>query len=190
MTQAKSKFSSFEEYLAYDDDTDQLYELVDGELVALPPESGRNSQILMLIILAIAPLIDPRRIRVRGLELEVRGNPRNRFPDLTILHEEHIEQLQRRDTIRLSMRPPLLVIEIVSPGEANRARDYSDKRNQYQDRGIPEYWVVDPQTQAVTVLKLNESGIYIELGVFQNDQRIESLLFPEFNLTPAQMFAA
>lgn len=190
MTQAKSRFSSFEEYLAYDDGTDQLYELVNGELVALPPESGRNSQILMLIILAIAPIIDPRRVHVRGLELEVRGNPRNRFPDLTIIQEEHIEQLQKRDTIRLSMQPPLLVVEIVSPGEANRSRDYNDKRSQYQDRGIPEYWIVDPQAETVTVLRLDEAGVYIEMGVFRGSERIESLLFPGFNLTPAQMFAA
>ncbi|MBW4527331.1 MAG: Uma2 family endonuclease [Phormidium tanganyikae FI6-MK23] len=188
MTQAKSTFSSFEEYLAYDDGTDQLYEFVDGELVALPPESGRNSQILMFMILAIAPLIDPRRVRVRGLELEVRGNPRNRFPDLTIIQEEHIEQLQRRDTIRLSMLPPLLVVEIVSPGETNRSRDYNDKRNQYQDQGIPEYWIVDPQTQTVTVLKLNQAGMYIVIG-FQGTERIESLLFPAINLTPEQLFA-
>ncbi|MER3431919.1 MAG: hypothetical protein C4288_00435 [Leptolyngbya sp. ERB_1_1] len=145
MTQAKLTFSSFEEYLAYDDGTDQLYEFVDGELVELPPESGRNSQILMFIILAIASLI--------------------------------------------SLLPPLLVIEIVSPGETNRSRDYIDKRNQYQDRGIPEYWIVDPQIQTVTVLKLNEAGIYIEIGVFQGGDRIESLLFLTLDLTPEQLFA-
>lgn len=187
MTQAKPMFSSFEEYLAYDDETDNLYELVDGKLVELPPESGRNSQILMCIILAIAQLIHPRRVRVRGLELEVQGNPRNRFSDLTIIQEEHIEQLQRRDTLRLSMLPPLLVVEIVSPGETNRIRDYIEKRKQYQDRGIPEYWIVDPQEQTITVLKLEKEN-YIELGIFRGSSRIESLLFPALNLTPEQLF--
>lgn len=190
MTQAKMTFSSFEEYLANDDGTDQLYEFVDGKLVALPPESGQNSQILMFIILAIAPLIDPRRVRVRGLELEVRGNSRNRFPDLTIIQEEHIEQLERRDTIRLSMLPPLFVVEIVSPGETNRSRDYNNKRMQYQDRGIPEYWIVDLQMQIVAVLKLNEVGIYVEIGIFHGHDRINSLLFPDLNLTPEEIFAA
>jgi Uma2 family endonuclease len=188
MTQAKSRFSNFEDYLAYEDGTDHLYELVDGELVELPPESGRNSQILLFIILVLASLIDPRRVRVRGLELEIRGNPRNRFPDLTIIQEEHIEQLQQRETIRLSMLPPLLVVEIVSPGETNRSRDYIDKRSQYQNRGIPEYWIVDPQIQTVTVLKLEEE-VYTEMGVFQGNNRIESLLFPTLNLTPEQIFA-
>jgi Uma2 family endonuclease len=189
MTQAKTKFSSFEEYLAYNDGTDNLYELFDGELVALPPESGRNSQILIFLVLAFAALIDRRQIRARGLEIEVQGNPRNRFPDLTIIQEEHIAQLEKRETIRLSMLPPLLVLEIVSPGETNRSRDYIDKRTQYQNRGISEYWIVDPQLQTVTVLKL-EGEVYVEVGVFRENDRIQSPLFPMFNLTPAQVFAA
>ena len=36
---------TFEDYLAYDDGTDTRYELVDGELVAMPPESQRNNAI-------------------------------------------------------------------------------------------------------------------------------------------------
>lgn len=37
MTQTPIKLS-FEEYLAYDDRTDKRYELVNGELVVVPPE--------------------------------------------------------------------------------------------------------------------------------------------------------
>ncbi|MBD1825165.1 Uma2 family endonuclease [Cyanobacteria bacterium FACHB-DQ100] len=189
MTQAKVKFSSFEEYLSYDDGTDQLYELWNGELVALPPESGLNFQIATFLLLQLVPFIDYRRIRGHGLELQVRGEPQNRFPDLTVLREEHIEQLKRRNTILLSMAPPLLVVEIVSPGETNRSRDYTNKREQYEDRGIPEYWIVDPQTQSVTVLQL-EAGAYQEIGAFQGDQVISSSTFPMLNLTPAQIFSA
>jgi Uma2 family endonuclease len=84
--------------------------------------------------------------------LEVRGEPRNRYPDLTIIREEHIQQLATRNTIRLSMSPPLLVVEVVSPGELQRDRDYIAKRIQYQDCEIPEYWIVDPQTETILVL--------------------------------------
>jgi len=51
--------------------------------------------------------------RGHGLELEVRGEPKNRYPDLTIIREEHIQLLSQRNTILLSMLPPLLVIEVV-----------------------------------------------------------------------------
>ncbi|MBD2081956.1 Uma2 family endonuclease [Leptolyngbya sp. FACHB-17] len=189
MTQAKVKFSSFEEYLSYDDGTDQLYELWNGKLVALPPESGLNFEIANFLFAQLLPLIGYRRIRGHGLELQVRGEPQNRFPDLTVLREEHIEQLKRRNTILLSMAPPLLVVEIVGPGETNRSRDYTKKREQYEDRGIPEYWIVDPQTQSVTVLQL-EAGAYQEIGAFQGDRVISSSTFPMLNLTPAQIFSA
>jgi hypothetical protein len=33
---------TFDDYLAYDDGTDSRYELVDGELIAMPPESPEN----------------------------------------------------------------------------------------------------------------------------------------------------
>ena len=101
----------------------------------MPPESGENLGILAFLFLQLAPIVSHLRVRW-GLELEVRGEPKNRYPDLTVIREEHLTQLKLRNTIRLSMAPPLLVIEAVSPGRENRERDYIDKRSQYQDRGI------------------------------------------------------
>lgn len=82
----------------------------------------------IFLFLQFALIVSHLRVRTQGLELEVRGEPRNRYPDLTIIQEEHIQQLRRRNTIRLAMEAPLLVIEAVSPGEENRGRDYTDKR--------------------------------------------------------------
>ena len=47
MAQTQPRFLSFEEYLSYDDGTEVLYELFNGELVAVPPESGSNVQALV-----------------------------------------------------------------------------------------------------------------------------------------------
>ena len=120
------------------------------------------------------------RVRGHGLELEVRGEPKNRYPDLTIIREEHIQQLSKRNTILLSLSPPLLVIEVVSPGEIQRDRDYIAKRIQYQDCGIPEYWIVDPQIQRILVLELT-GDTYKQVGDFVNNEWIKSPGFKEFN---------
>lgn len=188
MTQAKQRFSSFEEYLAFDDGTDYFYELFNGELVQVPPESGRNIRIATFLVVYFAKLIDFSRVRT-GLEIEVRGEPRNRYPDLTIIREEHIQQLQKRNTIRLSMAPPELVIEVVSPGELQRDRDYIAKRIQYENRGIPEYWIIDPEQQLITVLAIDNSK-YIEAGQFRDAEAIASPTFPEFTLTAAEILTA
>ena len=187
MLQVKPRFHSFEEYLSYDDGTDNLYELFNGELIAVPPESGINVEIATFLLIQFASLIGYRRVRGHGLELEVRGEPRNRYPDLTIIREEHIEQLAKRNTIRLTMAPPLLVVEVVSPGELQRNRDYIAKRSQYQDCGIPEYWIVDPDAQ--TVLVLEQAGKdYTEVGSFSGQEQILSPQFRELSLMAAQIF--
>jgi Uma2 family endonuclease len=187
MLQVKHQFQSFEEYLSYDDGTEKLYELFNGELIEMPPESGINVQIATFLLIQFVSLLGYKRVRGHGLELEVRGEPRNRYPDLTIIREEHIQQLANRNTIRLSMLPPLLVVEVVSPGELQRDRDFIAKRLQYQDCGIPEYWIIDPQTQSILVLELiNET--YTEIGIFSGDDLVLSPQFNSLNLKVLQIF--
>ena len=187
MLQVKHQFQSFEEYLSYDDGTEKLYELFNGELIEMPPESGINVQIATFLLIQFVSLLGYKRVRGHGLELEVRGEPRNRYPDLTIIREEHIQQLANRNTIRLSMLPPLLVVEVVSPGELQRDRDLIAKRLQYQDCGIPEYWIIDPQTQSILVLELINK-IYHEIGIFSGDDLVLSPQFNSLNLKVSQIF--
>jgi Uma2 family endonuclease len=183
----KLRFETFAEYLNYDDNSEKLYELFNGELIEMPPESGLNFQMANRLFLRFALMLGTDRVRGHGLELEVRGEPKNRYPDLTIIREEHIQLLSKRNTILLSMFPPLLVIEVVSPGEIQRERDYIAKRIQYQDCGIPEYWIVDPQTQTILVLELKENT-YIEIGNFSHDDLVKSHQFSELNLKVSEVF--
>jgi Uma2 family endonuclease len=186
MLTIKPRFESFEEYLEYNNDSENFYELFNGELIEMPPESGLNIQIANRLFLVFALMLGSDRIRGQGLELEVRGEPKNRYPDLTILREEHIQQLSKRNTIRLNMTPPLLVIEIVSPGEIQRDRDYIAKRMQYQDCGIPEYWIVDPQIQTILVLELVANN-YTTVGNFSKDDLVRSPQFTQLNLKVSEI---
>ena len=65
MVKASTKLT-FEEYLEYDDGTDNRYELVSGELVKLPPESGENYWIAQWLMLQLIALIDPRLIKIHS----------------------------------------------------------------------------------------------------------------------------
>ncbi len=58
---------------------------------------------------------------------------------------------------------------------------------QYQDGGIPEYWIVDPNIQTVLVLQLTGTT-YTEVGSFTGHEQIRSPLFEQLNLTAAQLF--
>lgn len=181
---------TFEDYLAYDDGTDTRYELVDGELVAMPPESQRNNAIakrLWAVLLQHVPL---ERLAYKDTEVEVMGHrARCRIPDLLVHSEESLLAIQDqpRATLTHAMPPPALVVEVVSPGEANRSRDYRHKRTEYAARGIAEYWIVDPETRQVTICQWVD-GQY-EDKVFQGDAAIQSTVVPQIALTADQLFA-
>ncbi|MEM6838069.1 MAG: Uma2 family endonuclease [Cyanobacteria bacterium P01_C01_bin.120] len=189
MIQLKQRFHSFEEYLAYDDGSDKRYELFNGELIEVPPESGFNVELSNYLFVQLLPIVGYQRVRAHNLELEVRGEPRNRYPDLTVIREAHVALLKRRNTIRLTMPPPLLVVEIVSPGEIQRNRDYVAKRTQYEDLGIPEYWIVNPQEQTVSVFTL-QAGRYSDAQVLTDRHRLTSPQLPTLDLAIADLFTA
>ena len=60
-----------------------------------------------------------------------------------------------------------LVVEVVSPDDPHR--DLVTKRFEYARAGIPEYWIVDPRDETITVLHLDDSSAdssYTEHGRF------------------------
>jgi len=161
------------------------------ELNELPSESEPNDFLAryLLFVLASSGVVPLRLIAIHTCEIEVSGKPRTRFPDLVILQEEHLELTKRRLFIRLAMPVPRLVAEVVSPGDDNHQRDYEAKRNQYQQRGIPEYWLLNPETQTIEVLELKD-GQYGEFGKFQGSTLIQSPQFKALPFTAEQIFAA
>jgi Uma2 family endonuclease len=190
-----SQMMSLEDYFNYDDDTDTRYELEDGELLAMLPESDCNLRIASFLFAYFLQRGIPfYRLRI-GTEIVVSGTRATvRLPDLMVLTEELAITLEPaiRSTVMMDMPPPQLVVEVVSPGKKNIDRDYRYKRSQYQARGIAEYWIVDPIKQRIAVLSLVE-GLYEE-AVFQGDEAIDSALLLELGqgtqLTVAQVLQA
>jgi Uma2 family endonuclease len=189
MTTAIRKLT-LDEYLAYDDGTDARYELVDGELVKMPPESDRNNLISLYLLSQFLKFVPIQLIRHKDTELVVIGNrTRVRVPDLMILTQELLEAIAgRRATIASDMPSPAMAVEVVSPGKVNEDRDYRYKRSEYAARGILEYWIVDANKALITVLTLVD-GLYEET-VFQGTEIIRSVTFPLLNLTAAQVLTA
>ncbi|MCY7282730.1 MAG: Uma2 family endonuclease [Cyanobacteria bacterium CAN_BIN43] len=201
MTQAKPRFTTFEEYLSYSDDLEGRFQLINGELIELPPESPENdffANYLMVAFLnaGIAPLqlIRSHTCEVQGSVLQS-NDAANRYPDLVVLRQEHLDLMGRWLTVTLDMPPPRLIAEIVSPGKTNRDRNYINKRPlrylrssaQYAAIGVPEYWLIDPRSQTVVVLDLHGND-YSEVGTFQGNDLIASRIFPELALTAEQIF--
>ncbi|MBE8988269.1 Uma2 family endonuclease [Nostoc sp. LEGE 12450] len=190
MTAIIGKHLRLEEYLNYDDGTDNQYELVAGELVFMPPESPKNVQISLFLLVNFLKFVPVNRLSNK-VEIVVAGSrATTRIPDLVVLTDELAIALEgaTRSTITLDMPPPALVVEVVSPGKANEDRDYRYKRSEYAARGIAEYLIVDPQMNRVTVLILVD-GFYEETR-FAGNTAIASTIFPELQLTTEQVLKA
>jgi Uma2 family endonuclease len=185
-----TKRFSLAEYLTYDNDSDRRYELVNGTLVEMPSESDLNNAIAMYLIGVLIQFIPILRLR-RGTEIVVSGARATvRLPDLLVLSEELEQALvgANRSLVTSDMPPPLLAVEIVSPGRDNEDRDYRYKRSEYGARGIAEYWIVDPERAQLVVLTL-VNGLYEEV-IYQGGDRLLSDLFPGLELTAQQVLQA
>jgi Uma2 family endonuclease len=174
---------TFEEYLNYDDGTDNHYELEDGDLIPMNPPIGLHALIIRFLSNTLEAEINRLNLPWATLQLlGVRTAPRrSRLPDLCVIPLEIVrEYLNVSAVVESGM---LLAIEIVSPDSVKR--DYRYKRTEYAVVGVAEYWIVDPEKQKVTVLQLVE-GLY-EDKAYRGDEILQSQLFSELSLTANQI---
>lgn len=176
---------SLADYLNLETDYEGRCEFVDGEILEMPPESPQNALISLFLLIQFSRIAPLSWLRRMDTELIVAG--RVRMPDLLVLGQELSATLiaSRRSTITEEMPAPLLVVEVVSPGKANEDRDYRYKRSEYGARGIPEYWIIDPEKQAVSVLTLVDG--WYEVEEFMGEAQIRSTQFAGFTLTAAKV---
>jgi Uma2 family endonuclease len=76
---------------------------------------------------------------------------------------------------------------LIARSTATRAFLYVEKRNQYEWRGIPEYWIVDPSLSQVTVLSLTAAEY--EAAVFCGEETIQSPTLPNLEVTAASILS-
>jgi Uma2 family endonuclease len=93
----------------------------------------------------------------------------------------------RRPTDGSCVAPPDLVMEVVSLDDPDR--DYVTKRVEYAQAGIPEYWIIDPLQQRITVLVL-AGGEYVEFGAYGPGMDAASKLLDGFRVDANEVFAA
>jgi Uma2 family endonuclease len=181
---------SFEEYLQYDDGTNALYELVNGELLLMPPASFLHSDIVDFIADLIKAVARDRKldIKVKTGDVGVRTSINSsRIPDLVVI-DGQVWKSYRRDRTAVIEGSLLLAVEVVSPGTEQIERDYIEKVADYQNARISEYWIVDPIERKISVLVL-EKDEYSKT-VFTGDDGISSVVFPQLNVTTSEILSA
>jgi Uma2 family endonuclease len=165
-------------------DTNRLVELADGCVEVLPtPKTSHQKVVQFLSNLLLAyvsgrnlgiVLFAPLRVRLRtGKFCE---------PDIVFLLAEHAEPA-REDY----WEGADLVMEVVSPDDPDR--DWVTKRADYAEARIPEYWIIDPRTERITIFKL-QGNAYAVHGEYGAEQVAQSAVLAGFTAPVTAVFAA
>jgi Uma2 family endonuclease len=169
------------DYLWLTDHTNRLVEYTDGFIEVLPMPTKTHQAISRYLFLALLALMQQIGGDVYYAPLRVRVGPRKfREPDLLLVRSKDDPRAADR-----YWEGADLVLEVVSPDDP--ARDYEEKRTDYAQAGIPEYWIVDPQQETIIVLILGD-GAYGEHGVFRRGDTATSVLFPDFEIDLNSVF--
>jgi len=109
----------------------------------------------------------------------------NVAPDAVWVSNETLRHAVRADG-KLHAAPELIV-EVLSPGEANAQRDREAKLSLYSRQGVREYWLLDTQQRIVEVFRPHEATLRLETTLFGQDE-LQSPLLPGFTCPVARLF--
>ncbi len=174
---------SEEQYLVLTEHTSRLIEYSDGYLEVLPMPTDRHQTLLEFLFLTFFQFLTPKEGKVHFAPLRLRlFAGKFREPDLLLLLSATDPRRQNRFWTGAD-----LTLEVVSPDKPER--DLVDKRDEYARAHIPEYWIVNPETETITVLRL-EGDAYVEAGQYARGATASSAILPGFAVDVSAVFDA
>ena len=195
----KTKPVTFEEFTQWKPQ-EQRYELHNQVIVEMPQPSGEHEEITSFLTERITaeylrlglPYRIAKTVLVKPSESESAYSP-----DVLVLNRSQLVNepwWKHQSTVTQAESIPL-VIEVVS---TNWRVDYLTKVKDYEEIGIPEYWIVDylglggrrfignAKPPTISIYELVE-GEY-QVRQFRDNEVIVSSTFPELNLSANQIF--
>jgi len=141
------------DYLALPE-TNYIVELSEGELIMPPPPSVAHQTISARLFSTLYSFVRDRDLgTVLCAPTGVRLWPgKIREPDILFVAREHADRI-KEDMI---YGAPDLVVEILSSG--TEETDHREKSNEYEQAGVSEYWIIDPEASNITVYALTEGA--------------------------------
>ena len=184
VTAPSVKFT-YEDFLNFPNDG-KRHEIIEGEHYVTPSPNTKHQTVSLNLTLLLGTYLKHHPIgRVFAAPFDVI------FSDLDIVEPDLLYISRERAGILTDKHvrgSPDLVVEIASPG--TRKTDEVTKRKLYERFDVREYWVVDPELDAIKVYR-RDDGIFAraaELTAEAGDILTTPLL-PEFSVSLADLFA-
>lgn len=165
--------------------SDDTRELVDGELLELEMPGEKHERIVgMLCHLLNTWALGTRAGRVLASGYKVKVDDRRGFmPDVQVYLKGNTPPAKALDRGR-----PDLAIEVISAGRARFDRVL--KLTSYAAIGVPEYWIVDPDDETVTVHVLGSDRRYTIAAALDREATLRSPTLEGLELAVASLFDA
>jgi Uma2 family endonuclease len=172
-----------EDYLRLTDATNRLVEFTDGYLEPLPLPTTLHQVLLKNLFIAVHTYLEARGgvVMFAALRLRLRIG-KFREPDLLAVLDA--ADPRREDRFWLGAD---WVAEVVSKDKPSR--HLVDKKRDYAQACVPEYWIVNPLNETVIVYRL-EGKRYLRHGRFRRGQKATSALLPWFSIDVTTLFDA
>ena len=172
-----------EGYLWLTDHGNRRVEFTDGRIEALSIPTDAHQSVLLFLHALFRAWLRPRGgvVMVSGMRMRVREG-KFREPDILLLRDRSDPRRQNR-----CWQGADLVVEVVSLDDPDR--DLVEKRSDYAEAGIAEYWIADPRDETLTVLALRGEA-YVEHGRYGRGETASSALLEGFEAETSAVFDA
>lgn len=164
---------SLEQFLT-DPSVPEHSEWVRGAVIEMPPAGEAHTEQCGFLIETLRIYVRTRklgRVLQEPYQIALEPTQSSRAPDAMVVLNEHLDRIRRT---RLD-GPADLVVEVISP--ESRARDRGEKFYEYEQAGVPEYWLIDPDRRVAEFYRLGERGYY-EMASPDSDGRYECSSVP------------
>lgn len=158
-------------------------ELIEGEFYLSPSPKIRHQRVVSNLHLALRQFVQAKKlgeVPVAPLDVHLPSGDVVQ-PDVIFVSKAHRGIMV--DGIR---GVPDLLVEVLSP--ENSERDRIVKRPLYEQNGVREYWLADPEARSVEVLKFSGSH-YVPEGYFEAEDRVTSSVLPGLSLAVSDVLA-
>ncbi len=175
---------TYSDYARLPDDG-RRYEVMNGVLIMSPAPNEIHQMAVVRFTYYLFQHVDlAKRGRVIVAPFDVELTPKRVVqPDILVV----LQTNAAKQTSTRLIGAPDLTIEIASPGTATY--DRLSKYDAYEQAGVSEYWIADPEEQTIEMLVL-QHGKYISQGIFQGNTTLPSQVVPGIATVPVQQFFA
>lgn len=163
-------------------------ELIRGRIVKMSPAPNVNHQrISIKLTTEIFPLFEKTKCNVFAAPFDVRLHVPSGLKDNTVVQPDLCIICDNSKLDKQGCNgAPDLVVEILSPGNSKHEIDV--KFQLYEESGVKEYWIIQPEGKTVLVYCINEDKAYFGLRPFCEGMTIESALFPDLKIAVSDLF--